>query len=56
MEELTGPYANRKIREEHFVLLSKRNGQYIDHFTPNSGKAKDIAEAIVQIYHSINGD
>ena len=38
------------------MLLLKPNGQYIDHFTPKSGKATDIAEAIIQIYQIINGD
>jgi len=53
---LGGKRCFRKIREEHFVLLSEPNGQYLDHFTPKSGKATDIAEAIYEIYQSINGD
>ena len=43
------------MRIQLSLLLSEPNGQYIDHFTPKSGKAKDIAEKIVHIYQSFNG-
>ncbi|KAI9552227.1 hypothetical protein GHT06_022581 [Daphnia sinensis] len=36
-------------REEHIVVLSQPGSRYVDHFTPISGKAIDIAKQLFRI-------
>lgn len=39
----------RKIREEHYVLVSFPNRSYVDHIVPASGKSEDISREIVSV-------
>lgn len=40
-------------REEHIVVLSQPGSRYVDHFTPISGKAIDIAKQLLRIVEAI---
>ena len=51
-----GSSRSRKCREEHYVLVSEPGGRYISHVTPDSSKAKDISQEIIDVYRSHNGN
>ena len=40
--------------EEHFVLVSQPANKYIDHVSPNSGKAEDISDEIISVLQQID--
>jgi hypothetical protein len=51
-----GSVKRSKCREDHYVILSEPGNQYINHVTPNSSKAKDVAKEIIDTYRSVNGN
>jgi hypothetical protein len=39
----------RKVKEEHYVIVSYPNATYVDHVVPNSSRATDIAKEIISV-------
>ena len=44
----------RSIKEEHYVIVSFPNNNYIDHVVPETGKAADIANKILSVIANTN--
>jgi hypothetical protein len=44
----------RRIKEEHYVILSFPNNYYIDHVVPETGKAVDVAKEILSVITDTN--
>ena len=42
-----GSFSYTTVREEHYVLISEPGSSYLDHVTPSSRKATDIAKSII---------
>ena len=40
------------VREEHITLVAEPGSNYVGHFTPYSGKAKDISEGLLEFCSS----
>ena len=40
------------VREEHITLVAEPGSNYVGHFTPNCGKAKDISEGLLEFCSS----
>ena len=49
MTEPDGRLHQRTIREKHISVVSEPESIYLDHVTPGSGKAKDIASKILDL-------
>ena len=49
MTEQDGKLYQRTIREEHISIVREPESRYLDHVTPGSGKAKDIASEILDL-------
>ena len=47
--ERDGRLHQRTILEEHIRIVSESEARYLDHVTPGSGKAKDIASKILDL-------
>lgn len=52
-KDFSGRMRFKKIREEHYVIISEPDSKYVNHFTPKTAKAKDIAKEIVDISESM---
>lgn len=50
--EMSG--VRRSIKEEHYVIVSFPNNNYIDHVVPETGKAADIANKILSVIANTN--
>ena len=47
--ERDGRFYQRTIRKEHISIVSEPESRYLDHVTPGSSKAKDIASEIFDV-------
>lgn len=40
---------SRRVKEEHYVIVSYPNATYVDHVMPNSSRASDVAKEIISV-------
>ena len=45
-------YSKSIINEDHICILTEPGSKYVEHVTPDSGSSRDIAQEILECFHS----
>lgn len=46
----------RRVKEEHYVIVSYPNATYVDHVMPNTNRASDVAKEIISVITSTHSE